>query len=132
MPYSNSFTYYGYSDPYQYVYYPSYGWTWLAAPWLVAVGPWPYFGVAGAFYFSWGFPYYYGHGGPYYGYRYPYYGYPNRYPGYPVRPVPGRPLPGFAPGRVGYAGGPSVAPHMHGGGGFHGGGGAHGHGGMHR
>jgi hypothetical protein len=39
MPYGSQYTYEGAASdasPYSYVYYPSYGWTWLAAPWFQA------------------------------------------------------------------------------------------------
>ncbi|MGA9652706.1 MAG: hypothetical protein WBV96_02230, partial [Polyangia bacterium] len=37
MPYGGQYTYEGTASdasPYSYVYYPSYGWMWLAAPWI--------------------------------------------------------------------------------------------------
>ncbi len=60
MPYGDDYTSVpddGYGAPYMYVYYPSYGWTWLAAPWVWGLGPWPVFGVYGPVHFGW-----YGHG----------------------------------------------------------------------
>jgi hypothetical protein len=60
IPYSDDYTYTppsGYGEPYEYVYYPSYGWTWVVAPWIWGWGPWPVFGVYGAWNFGW-----YGHG----------------------------------------------------------------------
>ena len=48
--------------PYAYVYYPSTGWTWLAAPWVSGFGPRPYFGVYGAARFGWYRPGFYGPG----------------------------------------------------------------------
>ncbi len=56
MPYADSFTYSppgGYGEPYAYVYYPAYGWTWLATPWVWGIGPWPFFGVYGPARFAW-------------------------------------------------------------------------------
>jgi hypothetical protein len=50
MPYGDQYTYEGTAydaSPYAYVYYPSYGWTWLAAPWIWGWGAYPYFGVHG-------------------------------------------------------------------------------------
>ncbi|MGD0839177.1 MAG: hypothetical protein ABSB49_21280, partial [Polyangia bacterium] len=56
MPYGDQYVYEGVAtdpNPYAYVYYPSYGWSWLAAPWLWGWGPYPYFGVRGALGFGW-------------------------------------------------------------------------------
>ncbi|HEX9107983.1 MAG TPA: hypothetical protein VF832_12160 [Longimicrobiales bacterium] len=55
-PYGDQYSYVppdGYGEPYLYVYYPSYGWTWLSAPWVWGIGPWPYFGVFGPVRFGW-------------------------------------------------------------------------------
>jgi hypothetical protein len=60
MPYGDAFTYVppdGYGEPYEYVYATPYGWTWVVAPWVWGWGPWPFFGVHGAFRFAW-----FGHG----------------------------------------------------------------------
>ena len=60
MPYSDSYTYAppsGYGEPYEYVYYPTVGWTWVVAPWIWGWGPWPTFGFYGPVHFGW-----YGHG----------------------------------------------------------------------
>lgn len=60
MPYADAYTYLppdGYGEPYEYVYWPTYGWTWVVAPWVWGWGPWPFFGVHGAFRFAW-----FGHG----------------------------------------------------------------------
>jgi hypothetical protein len=60
MPYGDDYTSVpadGYGAPYMYVYYPSYGWTWLAAPWVWGLGPWPVFGIYGPVHFGW-----WGHG----------------------------------------------------------------------
>ena len=56
MPYGNQYTYEGTSDdayPYSYVYYPSSGWMWLAAPWVWGWGPHPYFGPRGPAGYGW-------------------------------------------------------------------------------
>jgi hypothetical protein len=56
MPYSDAYAYTppgGYGEPYQYVYYPAYGWTWIAAPWIWGWGPWPTFGMYGPRHFGW-------------------------------------------------------------------------------
>jgi hypothetical protein len=56
MPYEDRYTYVPpvrYAVPYAYLYYPAYGWGWVAAPWICGVGPWPYFGVGVAFNFGW-------------------------------------------------------------------------------
>jgi len=61
MPYADAYTRApanGYGEPYAYVYSPAYScWTWLAAPWVWGIGPWPVFGVYGPARFAW-----YGHG----------------------------------------------------------------------
>jgi len=60
IPYSDSYTYTppsGHGEPYEYVYYPSYGWTWVVAPWIWGWGPWPVFGYYGPVHYGW-----YGHG----------------------------------------------------------------------
>jgi hypothetical protein len=60
MPYGDAYSYVppeGEGQPYEYVYYPSHGWTWVVAPWIWGFGPWPYFGVYGPAHFGW-----YGHG----------------------------------------------------------------------
>jgi hypothetical protein len=56
MPYADAYTRVpsdGYGEPYAYVYCPAYGWSWLAAPWVWGLGPWPTFGVFGAVHFGW-------------------------------------------------------------------------------
>jgi hypothetical protein len=56
MPYGDQYVYEGSSYdeyPYSYVYYPSYGWAWLAAPWVWGWGPYPFFGVWGPGRFGW-------------------------------------------------------------------------------
>ncbi len=60
MPYADVYTYAppdGWGQPYEYVYWPAYGWTWVAAPWVWGFGPWPFFGVIGPVHFGW-----WGHG----------------------------------------------------------------------
>ncbi len=110
MPYADRYLYLPPDGPpYAYLYYPAYGWTWVAAPWIFGWGPWPYFGFHGAFYYGW-----YGHGwwrqpwrwyaGPPRGWNGPYY---NNY-----RPAPGRPgarpAPGGASGYGTRGAGPAV------------------------
>ena len=66
MPYGQQYTYQPQSDeaaPYEYVYEPSYGWSWLEAPWVWGWGPSPWFGTFGAGRFGW-----YRHGWAYNGY----------------------------------------------------------------
>ena len=76
MPYGDVYTHVpanGEGEPYAYVYYPSYGWTWVAAPWVWGYGTWPYFGVLGPARFWW-----YARGwwrGPFVGPRFAYRGY---------------------------------------------------------
>ncbi len=56
MPYGNQYVDEGTPDdlyPYAYVYYPDYGWTWVASPWLWGWGPYPYFGLIGPWHFRW-------------------------------------------------------------------------------
>jgi hypothetical protein len=54
MPYAQRYTYVptgGQSA--MYVYRPSAGWRWVAAPWVVGVGPLPYWGPTGYVHFAW-------------------------------------------------------------------------------
>jgi hypothetical protein len=101
MPYDSAYTFVppsGYGEPYQYVYYSPYGWTWLAAPWVWGYGAWPWFGAVGPYGFAW---YGYGYWRTPYAYRYaPYY-----------RTGPVAPL---VPGRGGGAGVVAPSP-VHGG-----------------
>jgi len=56
MPYADPYTYVpadGYGAPYMYVYCPTFGWSWLLAPWVWGLGPWPHFGVFGVAHFGW-------------------------------------------------------------------------------
>ena len=71
MPYDQSYTYVtpGEDTAYSYVYYPAVGWEWISAPWVIGIGPRPYWGVYGPGRFAWyAHPwfhprraYYYGH-----------------------------------------------------------------------
>jgi hypothetical protein len=56
MPYSDAYTRVpsdGYGEPYMYVYGPDLGWSWLVAPWVWGLGPWPVFGFYGSAHFGW-------------------------------------------------------------------------------
>ncbi|HET6437400.1 MAG TPA: hypothetical protein VFG59_05025 [Anaeromyxobacter sp.] len=56
MPYADSYTSVpadDYGSPYMYVYCPSFGWSWLLAPWVWGLGPWPSFGILGPLHFGW-------------------------------------------------------------------------------
>ncbi len=53
MPYGSRYVVTPAAGPYAYVYYPSYGWRWLSAPWVVGTGPYPYFGVHGPYAYGW-------------------------------------------------------------------------------
>jgi len=53
MPYGNRYVLSHAAGPYAYVYYPSHGWHWVAAPWIVGSGPYPYFGARGPFAYHW-------------------------------------------------------------------------------
>lgn len=81
MPYGSDYTYvyeHDGSDPYMYLYYPAFGWTWVLAPWIWGMGPAPYFGVLGWGRFGW-----YGHGAfghPWYGFN-TWYGHRGNVPG---------------------------------------------------
>ena len=56
MPYAETYTQApasGYGTPYAYVYYPAWScWTWIAAPWVWGVGPWPFFGAWGPVHYA--------------------------------------------------------------------------------
>lgn len=46
---------------YEFVYYPSFGWRWVVAPWVLGIGPGPYF-VHGPRRFAWyAHPWFHGH-----------------------------------------------------------------------
>jgi hypothetical protein len=54
MPYSQAYTYVpneGY--PAMYLYGPTLGWRWVAAPWVLGWGPAPYWGASGRAHFGW-------------------------------------------------------------------------------
>jgi hypothetical protein len=55
MPYGDQYAHAhpGGAYAYAYVYYPAFGWRWLAAPWIIGSGPYPYFGARGPFAYSW-------------------------------------------------------------------------------
>jgi hypothetical protein len=53
MPYGDQYFHTRTAGPYAYVYYPTFGWQWLAAPWIVGTGPYPYFGAHGPFAYGW-------------------------------------------------------------------------------
>lgn len=53
MPYDSRYVVNYAAGPYAYVYYPSFGWRWLASPWVVGAGPYPHFGVHGPFAYRW-------------------------------------------------------------------------------
>jgi hypothetical protein len=55
MPYEQSYTYVtpAQDSAYEYVYYPSVGWEWISAPWVIGIGPRPYWGRVGPVRFAW-------------------------------------------------------------------------------
>lgn len=71
IPYGQSYTYVtaDSSLAYEYVYYPAFGWHWVLSPWVLGVGPAPFWGVHGYGRFAWhahpwfGAHRYYGGGG---------------------------------------------------------------------
>jgi len=82
MPYDQAYTYVtpAEDNAYTYVYYPSYGWEWIASPWVLGVGPYPYWGPLGPVRFAWYVhPWFRPH--RVYYYRHPYY-YHRGYRGY--------------------------------------------------
>jgi hypothetical protein len=57
MPYGADYTYVTPSNvAYTYAYYPRFGWRWVSSPWVVGVGPTPFWGRPGPVHFAW-----YGH-----------------------------------------------------------------------
>jgi hypothetical protein len=53
MPYGPAYSYAPVTGTaYTYVFYPTFGWRWVAAPWVWGAGPRPYF-VHGPRYFAW-------------------------------------------------------------------------------
>jgi hypothetical protein len=97
-PYGAGYTYLpaGGAYPDMYVYWPSYGWRWVVAPWVWGVGPRPFFGRFGFAHYAWygrGFGHWYGYRGvaPSWvgrGYAHPVYAHPVA-PGRIVGPRPG-------------------------------------------
>jgi hypothetical protein len=54
MPYGANYTYApGGNVAYTYAYYPRFGWRWLSAPWVVNVGPSPFWGRLGPSHYAW-------------------------------------------------------------------------------
>jgi hypothetical protein len=53
MPYGDQYAYSHAASSYAYVYYPAFGWRWLAAPWIIGSGPYPHFGAHGPFAYGW-------------------------------------------------------------------------------
>jgi hypothetical protein len=55
LPYEQSYTYVdaGGDAAYMYVYYPAFGWRWVASPWVLGLGPEPHWGVHGRVGFVW-------------------------------------------------------------------------------
>ena len=54
MPYAQNYTYVPPAGPpSMFVYYPARGWRWVRAPWVVGVGPVPYWGPHGYVSFAW-------------------------------------------------------------------------------
>lgn len=125
MPYGQNYTYVtpDESNVYVYLYYPTFGWRWVFAPWVLGVGPSPYWGLSGVTPFYW-------HAHPYYWRAHPYAWRARPYawqahPYYGRGPVEHGPM--APPGHGGYGGGGHGGYGGHEGGG-HGGGG---HGGRH-
>jgi hypothetical protein len=78
MPYADAYTYLPpdeSGEPYMYVYGPAFGWSWVVAPWVWGGGPWPYFGIHGAWHFGWYSHGWYSHG--WYGHGW--WGHPGRW-----------------------------------------------------
>ncbi len=125
MPYGAQYTYEPSiegGNPYAYVYYPVYGWTWVIAPWVWGWGSVPFYGHFGPWRFAW--------------YRGPTFRHPGW--GYGIRRGWGVPAHGiyrggygYRPGYgghvgTGYRGGFHPGTGVHVGGGYRGGGGYHG------
>jgi len=55
MPYDQAYTHVedNAALAYEYVYYPTYGWSWVVAPWVFGFGISPYWGVMGVGPFAW-------------------------------------------------------------------------------
>ncbi len=69
----------GRGQPYAYVLRPDHGWTWVEAPWVWGLGPWPHFGASGPTRFGW---YRAGYWRTPWRWQY----WPGRYRGRPARP----------------------------------------------
>jgi hypothetical protein len=109
MPYGEIYTSVpsdGIGEPYEYVYCPSFGWSWVVAPWIWGFGPWPYFGTLGPAYFGW-----YGHGWWRTPWRWHYRPFPHRPFPAPARAV-GAPFRGRFEGRE--WGAPRFGPRLEG------------------
>jgi hypothetical protein len=54
MPYDQQYTHVVEDSgvAYEFVYYPGFGWRWVVAPWVLSIGPRPYF-VHGPVHFAW-------------------------------------------------------------------------------
>jgi hypothetical protein len=54
MPYEQQYTHVVEDGgvAYEFVFYPSFGWRWVVAPWVLGVGPHPYF-AHGPVHFAW-------------------------------------------------------------------------------
>jgi hypothetical protein len=59
MPYGANYTYVAGPDAaYSYAYYPRFGWRWVSSPWVLSVGPSPFWGRLGPSHYAWyGHPY---------------------------------------------------------------------------
>ncbi|HEY8925735.1 MAG TPA: hypothetical protein VIU64_15215 [Polyangia bacterium] len=55
MPYDQRYTYVvdSASLAYEYVWYPTFGWSWVVAPWVLGLGVTPFWGVGGPVRFAW-------------------------------------------------------------------------------
>jgi hypothetical protein len=99
MPYGANYTYVaGSSIAYSYAYYPRFGWRWISSPWVVGVGPSPFWGRLGPVHYAWyGHPRFFGY--PHVGY----YGRPAVYGGghYAAYHPAYRPAPHVFYGRAG-------------------------------
>jgi hypothetical protein len=128
LPYGAQYTYEPTVEgayPYSYIYYPTYGWTWVVSPWVWGWGPSPYFGYWGPRYFVWYHgPSWHRPGWGFYAFRggwVPPYGHAPYYRGYGGVYRPGFGGYGFRGGYVGgFHGGVSIGGGFRGGGGWHG------------
>jgi hypothetical protein len=55
MPYDQRYTYVvdSASLAYEYVWYPTFGWSWVVAPWVLGLGVTPFWGAGGPMRFAW-------------------------------------------------------------------------------